>query len=375
MKITIDITSLAQKGTGIKEYTLNIVKNLLKIDNENEYVLYSWEKIDNDVISQISCYKNYRLRIINIPSFLFFLRDKIKFLFSGIIMPYTDIFFSPDFALPLFLKAKNKFIIIHDLSFIIYPQFFNKKTNIFFKKVRYSFKAADKVIAVSLNTKKDIIRYLGTDEKKIKVISEGVSKNFSFIPDNEKTTFLKAKYNLNYYILSVGTLQPRKNFIKLIEAFNVIKDDYPELSLVIAGNKGWLYKEIFKKVSDLQLNKRVIFTGFILPEDLPSLYRGAKAFIFPSFYEGFGIPILEAFACDVPVLLSNTSSMPEVAGSAALYFNPNSAADLAQKIKMVLSDKKLNEDLIKKGQDRLKKFSWEDSACQILELFKNADRN
>lgn len=375
MKIIIDITPLTQKGTGIKEYTFNIVKNILDIDKENEYLLYSWGKIDKDAINDLKKYNNCGLKIINIPGFLLFLRDKIKFLLGGLMAPRADIFFSPDFTLPLCVKAKKKFVVIHDLAFIIYPDFFPKKTNIFLEKIKYSVKTADKVIADSLNTKKDIIKYLDVKEEKIDVIYCGISKEFENLEKREEATKTKEKYNLKNYILSVGTIQPRKNFIKLIEAFLMIKDAFPDLCLVIAGNKGWLYNEVLKKANELKLNKKIIFTGFISQEEKLNLYRGAEAFVLPSFYEGFGIPVLEAFACKIPVLCSDNSSLKEVAGPAAIMFNPDSALDMAEKITGVLRGNALRDDLIKKGQERLKMFSWKTSAQKILEIFKYANRN
>lgn len=375
MKIVIDITPFSQEGTGIGEYAFNIIKNLLSIDSKNEYIFYSWGNVEKKLIKYLSKYQNLKLKIIKIPHLLMFLRDKLRFLLGGIIASSADIFFSPDFTLPLFLKTKRKFVVVHDLAFMLYPEFYDKNTNIFRKKVSYSIKIADKILADSINTKKDIIKYFSASNDKIKVIYAGVSEEFQTQKNVQEIKKIKIKYNLKKYILSVGTLQPRKNYIKLIEAFCLIKDTYPDLSLVIAGGRGWLCEEVFEKINNPELKEKIIITNFINKEELVCLYQAAEVLAFPSIYEGFGIPILEAFASKIPVVCSMISSLPEVAGPAALYFNPHLPKEISQKITEIISKPYLREDLIKKGTERLKEFSWRKSAEKILEIFENENCN
>ena len=173
----------------------------------------------------------------------------------------------------------------------------------------------------------------------------------------------------NDYLLYVGTLQPRKNLVRAIEAFGLLKRD-STLKFVIAGKKGWLYDEIFEKVKELNLENEVIFTGYVPDEDLPELYKNAKAFIFVSLYEGFGLPVLEAMSYGIPVLTSNTSSLPEVAGDAALLVDPENTEEIAKGMERLLTDEKLRQQLISKGKEQIKKFSWEKAAKETLQVLE-----
>jgi glycosyltransferase involved in cell wall biosynthesis len=237
--------------------------------------------------------------------------------------------------------------------------------------MRVSARKASKIIAISENTKKDIIDYFGIDEEKIRVIYLGVDRQFSPQPDMDEVGVL-SKYNLpSGYILSVGTLEPRKNLIRLINAYKMVASSgEPVPKLVIVGGQGWGDEELGKVVRESGLIDLVILTGYVPDEDLPALYRNTTVFVYPSLYEGFGLPPLEAMACGTPVITSNVSSLPEVVGDAAILIDPYNTTEIAQAIASVLKDKELRERLRMNGLARSNLFSWDKTARETLKLYQ-----
>ncbi len=270
-----------------------------------------------------------------------------------------DVFFTPSHYAPRFAFLKTA-ISIMDLSYIHFPGLFRKEdlyqlTN----WTKYSAKNAKLVFTISKSSKDDIIREYNLDSKRVVVTYPGIRQIKSM-----KNTDLK-KFNITKkYILFVGTLQPRKNISRLIEAFSKIEKK--DIDLVIVGKKGWLYEQILATPKKLDIEKRVKFLDFVTNEDLPSLYRNAQVFVLPSLYEGFGLPVLEAMKYGCPVITSNISSLPEAGGDAAVYVNPEDVNDITEKINKVLRDESLRKEMIKKGENQVKKFSWEKTAKQTL---------
>lgn len=376
MKIVAEISSIIYRGTGVGEYIYHLLSNLLKLDKENEYTFfYIGKKKALEQASDVLA-AGVKQKIINLPSALEKLKDKIRFLAGGILAPGGDIYFNPDFFLPLFLRARRKVITVHDLCSILFPHFFVQKTSLFAEKIKYSVSSADVIIAVSEQTKNDLVKFLNVPPEKVEVVYNGCGGAFSVKKDPALFEALSRKYKLDSgFLLSVGTLQPRKNYVNLLEAFKkFIERRSEKLYLVIAGSRGWLYEDIFKKCRDLSLEGRVIFTGYVSDSELAELYRRCEVFVFPSFYEGFGIPLLEAMNCGAPVVCSNRSSFPEVAGDAAVYFNPEDAEEISLKIEEVFSDIALRDELVAKGFEKSKLFSWEKSAKQLLQIFKGKSK-
>ena len=297
-----------------------------------------------------------------------------KYLWSQAFLPVrlflkkdVDIFFSPAHYLPRFCPVASV-VTIHDLSYLYYPGDFLKKDLYQLKNwTKYSLRQARRVIAVSKTTKKDIVRFYDLPEEKIDVIYNGGPRRHP-----EPFDFAQGKLGVegSPFILYVGTLQPRKNIGTLLEAFSRFKQSYPEFKLVVAGKKGWLYEEIFRKVKNLKLERDVKFTGYTSDSKLEELYKNAFFFVLPSFYEGFGIPVLEAMSKGCPVVASFASSLPEVGGDAVLYFDPESATDLLAKMKILKEDNALRVEFIKKGLKRVKDFSWEKCGRETLEVIK-----
>jgi len=234
-----------------------------------------------------------------------------------------------------------------------------------------SIKNADMIIAVSENTKKDIINCFNISSDKIQVVYEGVDDFFKIINDKGRLEQVRKKYNISKdFILNVSMITPRKNLITLIKAFKLLRDSKNiKCQLVIAGGKGWWYEDVFKTVSALRLEDEVIFTGYVPDEDLLYLYNAATLFAYPSLYEGFGLPILEAMSCGCPVVASNVSSIPEVCEDAALMINPKDVEELSQAMYKLIIEGSLRQMLIKKGLERVKQFSWRKTAEQTLEIY------
>jgi glycosyltransferase involved in cell wall biosynthesis len=231
-----------------------------------------------------------------------------------------------------------------------------------------SIKKADIIIAVSYSTKRDIINYFEIKEEKIKVVYPGVESRFRPIRNIKE---YRLRNNLpSKMILNVGTLEPRKNVVTLIKAFKKLRKlGFKNYKLVIAGDKGWLYKPIFDEIKSSGLQKEVLFLGCVKDEDLPILYNCADVFVYPSFYEGFGFPPLEAMACGIPVITSNTSSLPEVVDNAGIMVDPDDVNSLCNAMYNVLKDKELWHQMSKKGLERAKLFSWKETAKKILEIY------
>jgi glycosyltransferase involved in cell wall biosynthesis len=294
-----------------------------------------------------------------------------------------DVFHATDFTLPPTLPRARSVLTVHDLAFERRSEETMPGMLPFLRSaVPRSVRRADAIIAVSEATRRDLIELYEVKPEKITVIPHGVSPRFQpgVRPWNfrvssraepgaqeafQENLRIRARYLIGsgQFILSVGTLQPRKNHLQLVRAFARLRPERGvTLKLVIAGGKGWAYDEIRAETDRLKLQDRVIFAGFVDDTDLPGLYRAASVFAYPALYEGFGLPVLEAMACGVPVLTSNTSSLPEVAGDAALLINPLDPTGMSRALSQMLGDASLRADLIKKGLARASEFTWARSA-------------
>jgi glycosyltransferase involved in cell wall biosynthesis len=283
----------------------------------------------------------------------------------------VDIFHSPDFVLPPVRRARTM-LTVHDLSFMRYPECADAHLRAYLNKVvPRSVRRADLVLADSQHTKDDLAELLDVDADRIEVIYPGVEERFRPIGDKATLEEVRKRYSLPpRFVLGLGTLQPRKNFTRLIEAYSLLITHYPFLQLVIVGGKGWLYEEIFAAVEELGLEEKVIFAGFVADGDLPALYNLADLFVFPSLYEGFGLPPLEAMACGTPVITSNASSLPEVVGEAGLMVEATDVKALAEAMKRVLEDDVLREGMIAKGLEQARQFTWQKAAAKLLNLYE-----
>lgn len=358
-----------EKQVGVSVYTLNLLDYFQKKADENtRFRIFLREKPKDFLPKENKLYKYCAVRG--------------KFFWSQLFLPLNlylpknrvQVFFSPAHYAPRFCPAP--FVVtIHDLSYFYYPKEFLKKDLYQLKNwTKYSVEKSAKVIAVSKTTKKDLMKWYQIPDEKIEVIYNGFKKTSgNCLPHEALAKWGKLK--IKNYLLYVGTIQPRKNLNALIEAFNLFQKNHPDFKLVIAGKKGWLYEEIFNLVEKLGLKEKVIFTGYVPDDELAALYKNAFCLIMPSLYEGFGLPILEAMAYSCPVISSFNSSLPEVGGEAALYFDPKNPQDLLDKINELFDNKKIKEELIEKGKNRVKSFSWEKCAQETLEVIKSVNGN
>ncbi|RJQ33525.1 MAG: glycosyltransferase family 1 protein [Actinobacteria bacterium] len=370
MNIGIDITSALNQTAGIGRYTKQLVKNLIEIDSNNQYIFYSFfgDTKDESAFANkqvITRFRNYPSQSFKTLLFaLKTLRIPTDFLVSE-----ANVVHLPDFVLP----APNKptVLTVPDLTFIRYPEYYTLKNRLYMKSVAaHSINKAKAIITYSKATKNDLVEIFGVANNKITSIYLGVDEHFKPSTDKEIEN-IKNKYKLpDRYILSLGTIEPRKNYNRLLGAYLKLKKNTADnTSLVIAGKKGWHCKNFLEKLDNA--GKNVIWLNFVDEADLPALYTSASVFVYPSLYEGFGLPPLEAMACGTPVVCSNTSSLPEVVGDAALQVDPYKTGEIAEAVYKILDGKELADKLSKKGIDRAKQFSWKKTAEQTLEVYKS----
>lgn len=366
LRIAIDCRALGKKRTGDEVYTKNLVTNLANIDNKNQYfLLFDKEaKIQELGFSLPSNFKtvtilpSYKLlwTMYSLPKWL--RKNKVDVLHVQYITP---------FWLPRDVKLITT---IHDVSWKFYPQHI-KKSDLFFLNILIptSLNKANKIITVSQTSKDDIVKIFKISPDKIAMIYNGVDN----IVGHAMSDNVIKKYNLpKKFIFYVGTLQPRKNIPALLETFNILNTKYQVLDtkLVIAGGKGHNYDQrIDTLVEKYKLQDKVLFPGFVDEKDLPTMYKLANVFVFPSLYEGFGIPVIEAMAMGAPVIVSNKSCLPEVVGRAGLIIDPEDSIEFAKTIYDLISNEKLRNNLIEKGHKRAKEFSWNKMAEETLKLY------
>jgi glycosyltransferase involved in cell wall biosynthesis len=283
-----------------------------------------------------------------------------------------DLFHAPDFTLPPTRRGVKTVLTIHDLAFERYPAEAMPGMLDYLKRVvPRSVRRADRVIAISAATARDLVDVYGTPPEKIEVIPLGVTDRFHPRAGEGEAAAIHARYHLppGPLILTVGTLQPRKNHLRLVQAFARVAALYSDLTLVIAGAPGWGYEAVEREVAHLGLNDRVVFTGRVDDADLPALYRASTVFAYPALYEGFGLPPLEAMACGVPVLVGNTSSLPEVVEQAGLLVDPFDVDALSAALDQLVGDDALRIDLSQRGIERARQFTWTRAADQTWAVY------
>ncbi len=356
-KIALDISPISKSKAGVGYYTSQLMHGLHNSVSRNIFTFFRYD------ISNVISFK-----ILNIIFRLLWEQIVLpfKFLIKGVKLVHF-----PAFVCPI-VKTSKYVITIHDMAYLLYPEMFVKVYRFYLKFfVPLSAKRADLIIADSQNTQKDIIKFLGINSKKIRVIYPGINSYYKLLEDKKKCEKTLKKFGVkNNYILTVGTLEPRKNIKGLVEAFSILcsNKDF-KASLVIVGGKGWYYEELFEKIDYLKLQDRVIFTGYASEEEILHFYNMADLFVYPSFYEGFGLPLLEAMVCGCPVLASNVSSIPEVVGDAGHLVDPYNINDIADGILKVLSNEELKGRMISLGLERSKLFSWEKCVNETKKIY------
>jgi glycosyltransferase involved in cell wall biosynthesis len=384
MRIAIDIVPLMKLKTGIACYIENLISQFIKIAPENDYYLCDmlWGQRFYNLIGRKENLPNMIGFLENMSRIAFPLQITARIAFTcyakmireAVRVEEMDLFFGPSFK-GIFRKDLKTVVTIHDMSHEYYPEAVNQIILSALKKeLPKTAQSAHAIIAGSQNTKKDILKFLNIPDNKVKVIYHGVDKQFRPINDKELLDVIKKKYDLpRRFILYIGAIQPRKNISGIIRAYGVLrKDPSFEHHLVMAGGVGWKNKDIYRLVEELGLKNQIKFLSYIEDTDLPAIYNLSEAFVFPSFYEGFGFPVLEAMACGVPVVTSNVSSLPEIGGDAVVYVNPHSVEEIADAVRMALSDEALRNRCTLKGLERARLFTWEKCGNETLKTFEEA---
>ncbi|MDO8512795.1 MAG: glycosyltransferase family 1 protein [bacterium] len=374
MRIGVDIRCLMDGGrTGVEEYTLSLLNSMLKQNQTDTFVLFANSRKPM-LLPKIEA-PNVEWRTFSYPNKIFntalkiFRWPKIDQLIGGV-----DVLFVPSVRLaPCSVKCPIV-VTFHDLSFVRHPEYFSWKRRVWhwFMEPKSLAKNAKKIIAVSKTTANDLEELYKIPNEKIAVVHSGVHRNFRPVDfHSEETKKVKERYSLpEKFILFLGTIEPRKNIDGLISAYEEIRRKGVEQKLVIAGVRGWVKKDFFQRIKTSEFAKDIILTGFVKDEDKPALYSIASLFVYPSFYEGFGFPPLEALLCGTPVITSYNSAIPEIAGQWATLVNPYDPNELAVVILEEL--KKEKKVLPTVSTEVLEKYNWERAGRETLEVLKEA---
>jgi glycosyltransferase involved in cell wall biosynthesis len=375
MIIGIDVTAALTQGGGIGRYTRELVQALAKVDSSNSYRFFSARPPASlpvpDPLPQAANI-TYHPALLD-ERWLYRLWYRLRLpLPVQWVTGELDLFHSPDFVLPPVNSRIPTLLTVHDLSFIHFPHVFPERlVNYLNQVVPWSIGRASHILADSEATRNDLLSIWQVSPEKVTVLYSGVHERFQPVGNVRQITAVRQKYSLHNwpYILSVGTLQPRKNYQMLIRAFAPLADKLPH-HLVISGGKGWLYDEMLTEVARQGLTGRVHFIGFVADADLPTLYSEADLFVFPSLYEGFGLPLLEAMGCGTAVITSNSSSLPEVAGKAAHQLPPQDQPAWTEAMHTLLSDSSQRSQLVQAGFEQVRRFSWQESAQKLLKIYQ-----
>ncbi len=364
-KIVIDSISLLSPLTGIGRYTYEVSKELKLKENfdiEFFYGYYSQSLVEPSMKSEL---KNFKSLIVKNQLIKKFVR-RLIFLFSKILAQKYDLYWQPNFVPNSGIKADRVVTSVHDFSFILHRDFHPKERVEYLEK--YFFKniiRSNIIITGSEFSKQEILQRLDFRSEQVRVVYHGIDHNLFKVYNEIEVDFELPKR----FIFCVGSIEPRKNLIGLLKAYNSLdRKTKREYKLLLAGFKGWENKEIIELIE--QNREDISYLGFVSDIELAKVYNLASLFVFPSFYEGFGLPVLEAMACGTPVVCSDTTSIPEVGGDAVVYCNPYDVDDIKEKIKMVLNNKKLQQTMVAKGLVRVREFTWKKSAREHTKIFE-----
>jgi glycosyltransferase involved in cell wall biosynthesis len=381
MLIGIDASrALRPQRTGTEHYSWQLIRHLLALGSGHRFRLYTRRQPPAglfDLAGQEArgvVPDRPDLRVIPFPRLWTHVR------LSGEVTRHPpDVLFVPSHVLPV-LHPKRSVVTMHDLGFRHFPEAHKKVDRLYLElSTRVDARRARHVLADSQATKEDLLRFTGVGADRVTVIHLGRDETLAPVDDQLRLAEVQQRLGIwrpgepqSRYILFVGTLQPRKNLVRLVEAFAVLRQQQPDLRLVLAGRRGWLADPLFQRVEALGLQDVVCFPGYVVDADLPALLSGASCFAFPSLYEGFGFPVLEAQACGAPVLAANTSSLPEVAGAGALLVDPLDSHAIAAGLLRIIGDAALRDRLRAAGFANLSRFSWQRCAQETLAVLETA---
>jgi glycosyltransferase involved in cell wall biosynthesis len=378
MRITVDLSAAVHRRAGLGTYAQELLSALVKLDGRNEYCAFYHDPggaarpappLQGLARTPVPLgAKPWRMAVL-LAYFARMEQDRW--------VPAGDVFHATDHLLPRLEQSAGVFTL-HDLSFRLCPEYHLPLNRWYLSLMLPRFmRRADAVIAISENTRRDLVRLMDIPAEKISVIHAGVSSRFRPLDDPDEVARVRAKYSLTApFILSLGTIEPRKNLLTLLEAYAVLLGRESSIpNLVMAGRRGWLYRPVFRRVRELGLAARVQFTGWVGSADLPALLNAAQVFAYPSLYEGFGLPPLEAMACGTPVISSNASSLPEVVGEGGILIPARDVGAWAGALASVLGNSQLRAELRARGLTQAQKFSWERAARATLAVYERVSAN
>ncbi len=367
MLIGIDASrATAARRTGTENYSLHLIRELVARDSGHVFRLYFNQAPQPELFSgDLDC------RVMPFPRLWTHVR-----LSGEMAVSPPEVLLIPSHVLPL-VHPQRSVTTIHDLGYHYHPEAHTLSQNLYLRwSTRFNARSSMRVVADSEATRRDLVRLYGISSEKIVVIYPGRDESLAPVTNPQALQTVRESYGISGpYFLHVGTLHPRKNLVRLVQAMSLAGSDLdPSLQLVLAGMKGWLYDDLLAEVRRQGLSDRVLLTGYLPGADLPAMMSGALAYVFPSLYEGFGLPVLEAMACGTPVICSSASSLPEVAGDAALFFGPLDVEELAEALVRVATDAHLRDDLVGRGFQQLRHFSWSRCAREVMEVLEEVGR-
>ncbi|MCS6825010.1 MAG: glycosyltransferase family 4 protein [Caldilinea sp.] len=365
MRIGVDTRLMHYQPAGISRYTGHLLQALAELNKEDEFIIFQHPKHRSPLIQQA----NFRRAALFAPVHH---RFEQIFLAAELLRFRLDLIHSTDFIPPLYSPVAAV-ITVHDLAFLHYPHFLTAKSAAYYGQIDKAVVKAAHIIVPSEYTRQDLIAQLGVPAHKVTVIHEAANPIFKPLPYQETLAAVQKRHGLSErFVLCVGTIEPRKNINGLLQAFAHLRNKYRqnEVMLAIAGGKGWLYDETIEMVKTLNLQPWVRFLGRVSDDELHQLYVAARCHVHPAYYEGFGLPPLEAMACGTPTIVSNVSSLPEVVGDAALLVNPLDVEEIAVAMQRLLTDDDLHAELRQKGLRRARIFSWERAARRTLDVYR-----
>jgi glycosyltransferase involved in cell wall biosynthesis len=369
MRFAIDATSIPRQMAGAGVYTYNLIRAVAAVDRENEYTVFTKGSAFDDLNRDEPLFRTVRVSTRSRPA---------RLLWEQLALPVhlrrrkIDVLHSPHHTAPMVVAGSRRVITFHDLTFFLLADRYPRSRLLYFRAVsRATARVADALICPSQAVRDDIVRILHVRPEKVHPIAEAAAPEFQPIKDKAALEKLRTRYALpERFILNVGSLEPGKNRTTLLKAYAGLRKRGLEQKLVVAGQRAWKYEDDLALAEELGIEGDVLFTGYVPPEEMPALYNAADLFVFPSLYEGFGLPVIEAMACGVPVVASNLSAIPEVAGEAALLVDPRDVEQLCDAMERVLRDKRLQGALRRRGLERAQGFSWERAARETIAVYQ-----
>ena len=371
MRVLVDASGIRRKKAGVGVYAKELIDRLVAAPEIDLYLLAQGDDPDLDYGSLP------RVKMLKVPSRLMRSRP-VRIVFEQTVLPLIllqyriDVLHSLHYSFPIVSFGAKKAVTIHDLTYISMPEL-HLASKIWFYQffLRKAATDADGLIFISRSAETDFRRYFGEPRGLTEVIHHGKNKTLQPIEQESEVSAIRAKYSLpERVVLYIGTIEPRKNLTRLVEAFARVSVHQPEVSLAIAGAQGWMYESLFQRVNELGMGSKVLFLGFVPEQDKRLLLCAAEVFAYVSLYEGFGLPVLEAMACGIPTLTSNTSSIPEVAGNAALLVDPLSVEEIAEALGRLLSEPQLRQRLQLSALEQAAQFSWERTASETVAMYR-----